>query len=227
MSTENKQQTPQAQPQSQPQEKKPSIFSQPWMQSLLGLLAVVAVFGAFFVFRALDGKVSIENSMIEAPVSALGPTTADVLDAVYVKEGDTVSAGAPLAKVGSQIITAKTDAIVVSVNDTLGALFNPGEPVVSVINPADLRVVGQIDEDKGLSLIKPGQPVTFTVDAFGSKTFDGIVDSISPTADTSAVAWSISDQRLVNKFDVKVRYDVTAHPEFKNGMSARMTVFVK
>jgi multidrug resistance efflux pump len=96
-----------------------------------------------------------------------------------------------------------------------------------MIDPTALRVVGTIDENKGLSAIKVGAPVSFTVDAFGNKSFTGIVDEISPTANDTSVVFSISDQRPTNRFDVKVRYDVAAHPEFKNGMSAKMWVYPK
>ena len=51
----------------------------------------------------------------------------------------------------------------------IGKTFNPGQAVVSMIDPAQLRVVGTIDENKGLNEIHVGQLASFTVDAFGSK----------------------------------------------------------
>ena len=72
-----------------------------------------------------------------------------------------------------------------------------------------------------------GQTVTFTIDAFGSKKFEGVVDQINPTSDQSGVVFSISDKRAVKQFDVKVRFDVKAHPEFKQGMSAKITIYKK
>ena len=96
-----------------------------------------------------------------------------------------------------------------------------------MIQPVDLRVAGTIDEDKGLDLIKVGQVASFTVDAFSGKKYTGVVDEISPNSKESGVAFSISDKREVKEFEVKVKYDVAAHPEFKNGMSAKMKIYNK
>ena len=88
-------------------------------------------------------------------------------------------------------------------------------------------MVGKLDENKGLSRIKVGDPATFTVDTYGGETFTGIVDEISPTSDQSSVVFDISDKRATQQFDVKVRYDVAQHPEFKNGMSAKLRIYAK
>ena len=122
------------------------------------------------------------------------------------------------------------DGIIINVNNTPGQVFTvstAGSSIVSMIDPSQLRVVGKIDEDKGLSQIKVGDPASFTVDAFGSEQFTGIVDSISQTADQSSVVFSISDKREIKQFDVKVRYDISAYPEFKNGMSAKLRIYAR
>jgi multidrug resistance efflux pump len=94
-----------------------------------------------------------------------------------------------------------------------------------MIEPKELRIVGHIAEDKGLADIKLGQKVVFTVDAFGSKEYSGVVSSISPTSRNSDIVFSISDKRQEQEFDVKVSYDVKSAPELKNGMSARMWIY--
>lgn len=85
--------------------------------------------------------------------------------------------------------------------------------------------MASIDEDKGLSEIKLGDQVVFTVDAFGSQKFQGIVDEISPTAKQEDVVFNISDKRQINQFDVKIRFDVNAYPQLKNGMSAKVWIY--
>jgi hypothetical protein len=88
-------------------------------------------------------------------------------------------------------------------------------------------VVGTIDETKGLNDVKAGQRATFSVDAFPGKTYEGIVDQISPVSDDTGVVFSISDKRPVKKFDVKVSFSVANYPELKSGMSAKITVYTK
>ena len=78
-----------------------------------------------------------------------------------------------------------------------------------------------------LDRLQVGDPVTFTVDAFGSKQFSAVVDEISPTSQQSQVVFNISDQRAEQQFDVKARFDTTANPELKNGMSARMWIYTQ
>ena len=96
-----------------------------------------------------------------------------------------------------------------------------------MIDPAELRVVGRLQEDKGLQDVHIGQRATFTADAFPGKTYEGIVDEISPTSNQSGVVFSISDKREIRQFDIKVRYDIVLHPEFKNGMSAKLRIYAK
>jgi len=94
-----------------------------------------------------------------------------------------------------------------------------------MVDPHEYRLIGHIDEDKGLSDIKVGQDVIFTADAFGSKEYSGTVESINPSARQSDIVFSISDKREERQFDIYVKFDVTKYPELKNGMSARMWVY--
>ncbi len=172
--------------------------------------------------------VYIDQSVISAPVTDLSPSSPGVLEQVFVNVGDIVTVGEPIARVGDQIVEAQTKGEIVSVNNNIGAFINPAAEqgtVASMVDPSQLRVVGHLDENKGLSQVKVGDPVIFTVDAFGGKTFKGVVDEISPTSRSSAVVFSISNQRPTNEFDVKVRFSTTAYPELKNGMSARIWIY--
>ena len=65
----------------------------------------------------------------------------------------------------------------------------------------------------------------FLASMLGSKTYDGIVDSIAPTARQSDIVFSISSKREEKDFNVYVRFDVSKYPELKNGMSAKMWIY--
>ncbi|MDB5254748.1 MAG: multidrug resistance efflux pump [Candidatus Nomurabacteria bacterium] len=209
------------------QPNKQSIFSKPWVQSTTGIIIIALVLIGALVWKSLSSHVSIDKSQISAPMINIGPETAGILAEVYVQPGDTVTAGQPVARVGSETLSAQVAGLVITTHNTPGQVFASGVPVVTMIDPTQLRVVGTIEEDKGLSDLKVGQPVSFTVDAYGSAEFTGLIDEISPTSNDSGVAFTISDQRETKNFTVKVRYDTAAHPEFKNGMSAKMTVYIK
>ena len=145
----------------------------------------------------------------------------------FLNEGDKVREDMIVAMVGGNSIRAKTDGIVLSIKNTPGQIVSSQDAVVKMLNPQEFRLVGRIAEDKGLKDIREGQTVLFTVDAFGTKEYRGVIDSISPTSRQSDIVFSISDKREEKQFDVKAKYDVDAYPELKNGMSAKMWVYIK
>ena len=189
------------------------------------ILIAIIIAAGFLYYKLAANEISIEKSHIEAPIVQLSPTVAGQLEEVFVSENDEVQAYAPVARVGNEIIKTKVGGIIISVQKDIGKIFSPGEAVVTMIDPSQLRVIGTIEEDKGLDKIMVGQTATFTVDAFGSKKYEGIVDEISPTSNESSVAFSISDKREEKLFDIKVRFDHDKYPELKNGMSAKLTIY--
>ncbi len=203
------------------------FFKKPLVQSVIGIITITLLLGGALYWKLVSSYVLIDMSHVGAPVIAIGPEAAGILSEVYVKAGDVVDANEPVARVGSETLSAKVSGIVIGVANVPGQVFSVGAPVVSMIDPNELRIIGKIDEDKGLSRIKIGDAVLFTVDAFGGTEYTGIVDEISPTSNQSSVVFSISDKREVKQFDVKVRYDRALHPEFKNGMSAKMRVYAQ
>ena len=192
-----------------------------------GALLIIAagVIAAYLI--TTSSIVSIDTSSIQAPLINLTPAEPGLLDAVYVHEGDTVAANQPIASVGDQTITSKVAGLIVQVNDTIGAQVSPGQTIAEMIDPSQLRVVGSIDENKGLAQVQVGDPVTFTVDAFGGQVFTGVVDEIAPTSNQSGIVFNISSQRETQQFDIKARFDTNAYPRLENGMSARMQIYVK
>jgi len=196
------------------------------------------IFGgaAFIIIAAIVGIISwiniqsrvyIDKAEISAAQVDLSPTVSGVLEEVFVHPGDYVAENGNIARVGDELIKAKSGGLIINIKNDIGKNFNPGEVVTSIINPADLRVVGHLEENKGLKNIQIGQSAIFKVDAFGGKKYYGVVDEISDTSRQSGIVFNISDKREVRQFDVKVRFDVSAYPELKNGMSAKLWIYNK
>ena len=188
-------------------------------------LIILAGIGGLIYWNIVSARVYIENASISAPVTNLAPTVGGTLQEVYVNVGDLVKMSAPIARIGNELIKASSDGQILSINTNIGASFTPGQAVATMINPNDLRVVGQVQEDKGLKDIKIGQEAIFTVDTFGSKEYSGIVDEISPTSNAGDIVFNISGTRQEMDFDVKVRFNVAQYPELKNGMSAKLWIY--
>lgn len=190
-----------------------------------GLIVLLIIGTLVYYFLFIRGRVYTDQATVSAPQINLSATAGGELKAILVKPGEEVNANTPVAQVGDELITTQTSGLIISVNNNIGQIFSPGQTVVSMIDPSQLRVVVQLDEDKGLADIRIGQRAIFTVDAFGSRQYIGTVDEISPTADESAVVFNISDTRQTKQFDVKIRYDIDVYPELKNGMSAKVTIY--
>ena len=186
---------------------------------------ILAIVGGLIYWNIVSSRVYIENSSISAPVTNLTTAGGGNLEEVFINIGDHVKDSAPIARVGNELIKTNSAGQILSVNTNIGGSFAPGQTIATMINPEDLRVIGQVKEDKGLKDIKIGQTAIFTVDAFGSKEYPGIVDQISPTSNTGDIVFNISNTRQENDFNVKVRFDVSQYPELKNGMSAKLWIY--
>jgi len=208
-------------------EKKESFLKKPWVISAASFVVIFGLLGIFLYWQESTNTVFIENSNLEAPIINLAPSYPGTLNALYVKEGDVIEANSQVALVGSQIISTGDGGLVATAPDVLGSYFAPGQTVVSVVNTSQMKVIGQIEETKGLDRIKVGQRATFTVDAFPGKTYEGVVDNISAVSDDTGVVFNISDQRPIENFDVEVQFNIAQYPELKSGMSAKITVYTK
>lgn len=196
-----------------------------WVTSILLAVIILGAIGGIVYWKVSSESVYTDSASVSAPLTNLTPSVPGALNSVFVNVGDEVPANTVVAQVGNELLKTKTASEVVTTVTALGTTIAPGTPVVSVVNPDDLRVVAHIDEDKGLSDIHIGEQADFTVDAFGSKSFHGVVDQISPTSRQGDIVFSISDKRPTNQFDVKVRFDTTAYPDLKNGMSAKVWIY--
>ena len=181
--------------------------------------------GAFAYILASSKTVYIDTATIQAPVVDLSSSSAGVLNAVYVAEGQVIPQNTVVAEVGTELIKSTSGGLVTLVNNNIGKTVTPSDTVVETIDPTALQVVGEVQENKGLVDIAVGQKAEFTVDAFGSEKFDGIVSEVAPTSQSSDVVFNVSDQREEQNFDVKVSYDTNEYPQLKEGMSAKLWVY--
>ncbi len=199
--------------------RKPFVF---FGLAFFALVAAVLVYGYWLVTK---DRIYTDKAQVFAPEIILAPSSPGTLEEIFVQEGDIIASNEVVARVGNQLIKTKTSGLVVATTEDTGKIINAGESVVSIINPDELRIIAQIDENKGLKNIQAGQRVEFTVDAFGSKRYSGVVDEVSSTSRAQDVVFNISDKRKTAQFDVKIRFNVGNYPELKNGMSAKVWIY--
>ncbi|HSD98261.1 MAG TPA: HlyD family efflux transporter periplasmic adaptor subunit [Patescibacteria group bacterium] len=200
--------------------KNPKVF-----KPLLIVTMIVVVVVSYIFYQIRSARVFIDDSLVQAPLVIVSPSTSGTLTALTVYEGEYVNKGDSLAIAGGQTIYADSDGLVVMANNQIGSSVGQQTPVVELVNPEDMRIAGTIDENKGLSSLHIGQVVSFTIDALPGQTFWGYIDEVSPTAKQSQVAFSISSERPTQQFVVYAKFDAKKYPAIKNGMSAKMTIF--
>ena len=195
-------------------------FNRPAIKYGVIIFAVLVLSGIAWYWYAASHRVYSDKAEIYAPLIILSPNQPNTLRQIMVKNGEAVTANQAVAQLdGGELIRAKTDGLVVNTNNEVGKLFSPGTPVVTMINPDDLRLIVHVAENKGLKSVHVGQNVKFTVDAYGSKKFTGRVEEISQTSDESSVVFSISDKRDEKYYSIKVKYG--EYPQLLNGMPAK------
>lgn len=194
------------------------------MRTLIAIVLVLIIVGVFYFLETKTGRVSVENALVSAPIISVSSTTGGRLIEIDVEEGKPIKKGDTIAVVGSETIRSTTDGLVIMANNQVGGSLTPQNPVAQLIDPSQMRVVGTIDENKGLDALKIGQVASFTVDAFPGQTFWGYVDQISPSAKQTQLSFSISSERPTQQFQVYVRFPSTKDHELKNGMSAKLTI---
>lgn len=203
------------------------LRANPRLFHLLVLIMVAVAFAAGAYWVDEGNKIYIEKAEISAPIISISPSAPGTIEKVYVEEGDAVLPNHRLALIGGKELRAMTKGIVVAVKDAPGQLATAQDAIVKIVDPRKLRVVGRVAENKGLSDIKPGQKVAFTVDAYGARQYEGVVEKIAETARQTDVVFSISDKRETREFEITAYFDYMSYPELKNGMSAKMWIYKK
>jgi membrane fusion protein, multidrug efflux system len=162
-------------------------------------------------------------------------------DMVAVTRAQQAEAEAQLAELKTQLAKAERDLeftyVRAPVDGTfgnrmvnVGDYINVGQRLANVVPLDDVFIDANFKETQ-LNRIRPGQPVTISVDAYGHRKFSGVVDSISPAAgsvftllppDNATGNFTKIVQRLPVR--IKVPKDVARQNLLRAGMSVYATV---
>ncbi len=131
------------------------------------------------------------------------------------------------------VIRAPADGIVSRKSIEVGQVIQAGQPLMAITSLSDVWVVANFKETQ-LASMRPGQPATISVDAYGGQHFRGHVDSIS--AATGATFSLLPPDnasgnfvKVVQRVPVKIVLDEAPDPEapLRPGMSVDVTVYPK
>jgi multidrug resistance efflux pump len=208
--------------------RTPAAFAAglPWRRiaPFAAIAAAIAIAVIVYLVIQASHHVGIDDAVITAPQVQLAAHGGGPLKQDYASVGDMVKAHHPIIRVGNEVISSDVDGTVISIRQDIGASIAPGTPVATLISRGELRAVGRIKEDKGLSDIHIGQQATVSVDALSGPDLHGIVDEISEEPHQQQLSFSISDKHEAKEYDVKVHFEGPPNPDLRQGMSASITV---
>lgn len=121
-------------------------------------------------------------------------------------------------------IRARTSGIVLRCNFHAGEVVNPGIPIVTLSDPADIWLAIYVPETE-IGKVKVGQQAAVTVDSFPGKRFNGRVREIAGQAEFTPKNIQTKEERVDLVFKVKI---VLANEDqlLKPGMPADAMVYL-
>jgi membrane fusion protein (multidrug efflux system) len=162
-------------------------------------------------------------------------------DNVEVAKAQQAEARAQLAELQTQLAKAQRDLDFTNVRAPVDGTFSnrmvntgdfiqAGQRLANVVPLNDVFIDANFKETQ-LKRIRPGQPVTISVDAYGHRKFAGIVDSISPAAGSVFTLLPPDNAtgnftKIVQRLPVRIRVpkDVAKQNLLRAGMSVYTTV---
>ncbi len=162
-------------------------------------------------------------------------------DNVEVTKAQQAEARAQLVELQSQLAKAERDLDFTSVRAPVDGTFSnrlvnsgdfiqAGQRLANVVPLNDVFIDANYKETQ-LKRIRPGQPVTISVDAYGHRKFAGVVDSISPAAGSVFTLLPPDNAtgnftKIVQRLPVRIRVpkEVAKQNLLRAGMSVYATV---
>lgn len=125
-------------------------------------------------------------------------------------------------------VKAPVDGIVSRLSAHEGQLLQPGQAIAELV-PLQTYVLANFKETQ-VEKMRPGQPVTIKVDTFGSRKFEGVVDSLSGGTGSRFALLPPDNAsgnfvKVVQRIPVRISLkDVPDDVRFRAGMSVDVTV---
>jgi multidrug resistance efflux pump len=148
---------------------------------LLIVVAIVVLFvglgiGGYFIYQS-NFYYKTDNAKVDTVIYQLTAPASGKLEKAYVSQGDKVTAGQVLARVGNgSFIKSPIDGTVTDVKMDEGDYVTPANAVMVVAKTSDIYITANVEETNILK-IHTGQSVTVSLDAYG-RNFNGYVEDV-------------------------------------------------
>ena len=155
-----------------------------------------------------------------------GPRTERIsAQTAQVREAESAVAAVDAALANARIIAPFDGMVTIrhhEVNETVGA----GQPVVTVINPADRWVRVYVPENR-IGAVHVGTPAVIRSDTYPGKEYPGRISFISPEAEFTPKNVQTAAERVRLVYAVKVRVEGDPQMELKPGLPVDVEIAVQ
>ncbi|ADK13520.1 MULTISPECIES: HlyD family secretion protein [Clostridium] len=190
---------------------------------IVGILVVIAAALSsigFYYWYENTYYVSTDDARVDADLVNVTPQISGKLLELNVDEGDIVIKNQILArqemsdlsdsKVDQSLIRSPINGIIIKKQGTIGEIWSPGQTLATLIDPNKLYITADIEETK-LGKIRVGQPVSITIDEYGSQKFTGKVKSVGEAAQSALsiipTTTSGTFTKVVQRIPIKISLD--------------------
>ena len=152
----------------------------------------------------------VSQAQAQLDMLQAGPTQAQLDQAAVAVRQAEVQLERARAAYDDTVLRAPFAGIVNRVNVRVGGLASPGGlPAFELVDLSQLHVLADVDEID-IAQVRPGQPVTITLDALPDQPLSGIVTHIADVATQDSGVVSYEVRLNLDETDVPVRVGMTA-----------------
>ena len=188
--------------------------------SLAGLMAVLLLTVISINRIKSFLYVSTEDARIDGDLVKISPQASGRLADLFIDEGSYVEKNEIVARLEAvnltggalelSVVRSPINGIIIKEQGTVGEVVGAGQVLAYVINPDDLYISANIEENR-LKGVSVGQPVDIRLDMYGGVRFSGTVDSIGDAANSVFSLLPSSSgstfTKVVQKVPVRIRVD--------------------
>jgi multidrug resistance efflux pump len=207
---------------------------------ILGVLIIsLTAVGIYFAYQN-SHFITTDDAKVDAMIVKASPQISGRILELNFEENQMIEANEILGRQADDTLAAAANVDLAVIHSPIrgkiikklaspGEMGSPSNPVALMVDPNDIYVTANIEEDK-INRVKTGQEVRLTVDSFPNVWFKGTVDSIG-SASTSTFSLLPSQSsgtfvKVTQRIPVKIRFQEQYEENLLPGMNATIKIYI-
>ena len=207
---------------------------------ILGVLIIsLTAVGIYFAYQN-SHFITTDDAKVDAMIVKASPQISGRILELNFEENQMIEANEILGRQADDTLAAAANVDLAVIHSPIsgkiikklaspGEMGSPSNPVALMVDPNDIYVTANIEEDK-INRVKTGQEVRLTVDSFPNVWFKGTVDSVG-SASTSTFSLLPSQSsgtfvKVTQRIPVKIRFQEQYEENLLPGMNATIKIYI-